>query len=77
MALKRYIKSLGKLRNPCEMCSAATFAERFRFRPHQYVPDHIPKILTVCKKCLYREALGSRGLAKKMKENVLKDEGNA
>ena len=77
MALRMYIKNLGKSKSPCEMCSKAAMSERFRFRPHQYVPDHQPAILTVCKKCLYKETGGSKGINKRMKDNVLKDTGNA
>ena len=77
MALERYIKNLGKTREACQMCNATTFSPKYRYRPYQMIPDHIPQTLTVCKKCIYREVTGSRGLSKRMKENTLKDEGNA
>ena len=77
MALKRYIKQIEKSRTACDMCSSIVFSQRFKFRPSQMVSDYIPAIVLVCKKCLYREITGSRGLTKRMSNDVLKDEGNA
>ena len=77
MGLKRYIKSLGKSKAPCEMCNQTALSERFRFRPQQYVPDHTPEVKTVCKRCLYKETGGSKGITKRMKTNILTDTGNA
>ena len=77
MALGRYLKNLGKLVDECNMCKDKSFGERWRYRNNQYIPDHIPKVLTVCRKCVYRECYGSKTYRKKMKENTLKDIGNA
>ncbi len=75
--LEKYVKSLGKQAQACEMCKDASFGERYRFRPYQMIPDHQPSIMTVCKKCLYRENYGTKTYRKAMKENLEKDVGNA
>ena len=77
MSLEKYIKSLGKIATQCEMCKDKSFGERFRWRAQQIIPSHIPALLTVCKKCIYREEFGSKKRNKAMKENLLKDFGNA
>tara|TARA_Y100000593_G_scaffold94453_1_gene193599 strand:+ start:131 stop:364 length:234 start_codon:yes stop_codon:yes gene_type:complete len=77
MALEKYVKSLGKQATPCEMCKDKSFGERFRWRSQQIIPSYKPSILTVCKKCLYRENYGTKNYRKAMKENLEKDVGNA
>ena len=77
MALRKYIKSLGKIKDECEMCKTKTFGERWRWRNAQMVSDWIPRILTVCKKCIYRENFGSKFEKKAIKEKLIKDTGNA
>lgn len=77
MALKKYVKYLGKTLDECEMCKSKVLGEKWRYRSPQMVSDWIPRILTICKKCAYRENFGSKFAAKAMKTNALKDTGNA
>ena len=77
MSLDKYIKKLGKAITPCEMCKNTSFGERFRWRAQQIIPSHVPALLTICKKCIYREEFGSKKRNKAMKENLLKNVGNA
>jgi hypothetical protein len=77
MALKKYVKYLGKTLDECEMCKTKVLGERWRYRSPQMVSDWIPRTLTICKKCAYRENFGSKFAAKAMKTNALKDTGNA
>ena len=77
MALKKYVKYLGKNLDECEMCKSKVLGEKWRYRSPQTVSDWIPRILTICKKCAYRENFGSKFAAKAMKTNALKDTGNA
>ena len=77
MALKRYIKSLGKIYVACDCCGALDKTEKFRHRPQQFVSDYLPKVQTICKKCLYARETGSKGRRKAIKDNKLINEGNA
>ena len=51
----------------CEMCGTKKVQGKYKFRPFQYVPDYEPTVVTVCKKCIYREVYGSKGRNKAMK----------
>jgi len=77
LALKRYIKNLGKIYATCDCCGVHDKTEKFRHRPQQFVSDYRPIVQTICKKCLYAREVGSKGRRKAIVKSELIDEGNA
>ena len=73
---KRIVKKIKgyPLISKCEMCGAIPGKFAYEYKPTQYVSDHIPESLHVCKKCVYREVFGSKNFRKKIKEGVLDGE---
>ena len=55
----------------CEMCTDVKLGKRWEYRNYQYVPTHLPKILLVCEKCIYREKYGSKDSKKAIKQKLL------
>ena len=55
----------------CDMCKQTKVGGRWEYRNHQYIPNHIPKLLLICKKCIYREIYGSKQSRKAFKQNTL------
>lgn len=55
----------------CEMCNATKIGGRWEYRNYQYIPNHLPKILLICEKCIYRENYGSKYRNKAMKKKLL------
>jgi len=51
----------------CEMCGTKKVQGKYKFKPFQYIPDYEPIMVTICKKCIYREVYGSKGRNKAMK----------
>ena len=50
----------------CEMCSTIVKAgPQFEWRPKKMVAEHNPRLLTVCRNCIYNEAFGSKGRGKR------------
>lgn len=58
------------------MCSEIIKRVVYTYSSQQYVVDYVPPLLTVCKKCLYREVYGSKNYRKQMKEGVLENGKN-
>jgi hypothetical protein len=71
--LKRIAKRIKgyPLINKCQMCKSGIGQWAYEYRSPQYIRDHEPPTLHVCKKCCYRETFGSKIYVKKMKEGVL------
>ena len=56
----------------CEMCGKEVKrAGQYKFRPPQYVADHIPRMLTVCRTCIYRESFPKKGIMAKKKDQLI------
>lgn len=55
----------------CEMCLNTKIGKRWEYRNYQYIPTHLPKILLVCEKCIYREKYGSKDSKKAIKKKLL------
>ena len=56
----------------CDICGTEKVHDRWKYRPMQYISDHIP-ITTenTCRKCVYREEFGAKTFRKQMKEGSL------
>jgi hypothetical protein len=68
----KIIQKLTRTYFACDICSTEKVQDRYKYKPLQYVPDHIPPTTeNTCRKCLYREEYGSKTFRKKMKENTL------
>ena len=54
----------AKTKYQCEICGKQVKnAGRFEYRHHQYISDHIPRLLTdVCRTCTYSMAYGKKGI---------------
>ena len=61
------IKSISS----CEMCNDTKIGARWIFRFAEMVPGHIAEELKICKKCVYREAYGTKTANKAKKEKLL------
>ena len=56
----------------CVMCGKASKGKMFWYKHQKFVPDHNPEALhPMCKRCVYKEELGSKLLYKKMKGGSL------
>ena len=62
----------------CEMCETVVKAgPQYEWRPQQFVSDHSPRKLTVCRTCIYKEAFGKKGLTKRKKDKQVETESKA
>ena len=60
----------------CQLCNKQANTKQFKYKPYQYIEDHIPQTLTVCRECVYKESFGTKRYRKKMKEKALEDGNN-
>lgn len=71
MALPMIVEMVEiKSHRPCEMCGEAKYSPRYDFRPTQFIPDHVPAMRLVCRKCVYKEVYGSKKANKAMKQKL-------
>jgi hypothetical protein len=62
----------------CEMCSTIVKAgPQYEWRPQQYVSDHSPRLLTVCRTCIYSESFGKKGLSIRKRNKQVETESKA
>lgn len=55
----------------CKMCNDTKLGKRWEYRSYQYIPGHLPKILIICAKCIYKETYGSKDARKALKQKLL------
>lgn len=56
----------------CQHCNKKTKG-RYEYRQAIYISDHMPRHLTLCRMCIYKEAFGRKNYSKKMKANVIEN----
>ena len=56
---------------PCDMCKDKSWSARYLFRFAQMIPDYVADELKICRKCVYREAFGTKTMNKAKKAKVL------
>ena len=74
--MKREIRRMiePKAKFQCEVCGKQVKnAGRFEYRHQQYVSDHIPRKLTVCRNCIYREVFPKKGIMAKKKDMLIEN----
>ena len=61
----------------CERCGKQIkYAGLYEHRHQQYIVEHSPRLLTVCRNCCYTESFGSKGLNVRKKNNQIEEESN-
>ena len=61
----------------CESCGKhVKRAGKFEYRNAQYVRDHIPNKLIVCRNCVYKLAFATKGIMAKKRNNIIENESN-
>ena len=59
----------------CENCGKTVKrAGKFEFRPSQYTIEHIPKLKTVCRNCVYKLTYATKGIMKWKRSNTIEQE---
>ena len=62
----------AKAKFTCECCGKEIKrAGQFEFRSPQYIVDHIPRKLTVCRNCIYREVFPNKGIMAKKRDMLI------
>ena len=58
----------------CDMCGKEVKkAGKYKLQQPQYVADHTPDILTVCRTCIYKETFPKKGIMLKKRDNLIED----
>ena len=60
----------------CGMCEDTKIGQRWEYRSESLVPDFVPEILVICRKCIYKEKYGSRDSKKAIKQKLLEKLNN-
>lgn len=55
----------------CEMCKDSKVGYRWEYKNYQYIPNHNPEILLLCKKCVYKEVYGTKNARKALRQKLL------
>ena len=62
----------AKAQFACEMCGKEVKrAGRYKFQNPQMIVDHIPRILTVCRTCIYRETFPKKGIMARKRDQLI------
>ena len=54
----------------CDMCTDSSRGHRWEYKSYQFC-SHVPPILIICQKCIYREIYGSKDRAKAVRNKTL------
>ena len=61
----------------CECCGKhVKRAGKFEYRSPQYVRDHMPSKLIVCRNCVYKLAFATKGIMVKKRNNIIENASN-
>ena len=70
--IRRMVKPVAMF--TCEMCGKEVKrAGQFEFRSPQYIVDHSPRMLSVCRTCIYRETFPKKGIMAKKKDMLIEN----
>ena len=75
---KRVVQLLAESSySECAVCGITKNQAVYKYKAQQYVEDYIPPMLKpVCRKCIYREVFGTKGVRKLMAENIIEEESH-
>ena len=66
----RQLKSQPRQPRKCQMCSLITNIKPYELTQMSFVGDE-DNVLSVCRKCAYKETYGTKGMVKAMREKTI------